>query len=86
MNVEHFSKIGLKLVAESKQLNGPDRFMVENFIREDQCVTLADLITVGIEMAALLLTFLLTFKYFKKPSYSRGECERGSVCFFIPWH
>ncbi|XP_060578762.1 prolyl 3-hydroxylase 1-like isoform X6 [Ruditapes philippinarum] len=42
-NVKGFEKIGVKLLQDSKQLNGQDRFLADGFIREDQCEALADL-------------------------------------------
>lgn len=37
----------MKLIAESRQLNGPDRFIADNLLREDQCSVLADIAWVG---------------------------------------
>lgn len=38
-----YAKVGIKLFAESEKLKGPLRFAADEFFREDQCLSLADL-------------------------------------------
>ena len=47
-NVKKFEKLGIKLLQDSKQLKGQDRFLADGFIREDQCQALADLARVNL--------------------------------------
>lgn len=42
-NMKQFEQFGIKLMLESKQLKGLNRFVADNFIREDQCQALADI-------------------------------------------
>ena len=42
-----YLKVGIKLFAESEQLKGPLRFAADDFFREDQCLSLADLAKVS---------------------------------------
>ena len=41
--MEKFAKVGIRLFAESEQLKGTMRFAADEFFREDQCLSLADL-------------------------------------------
>ena len=38
-----YAKLGIKLFAETDQLKGSLRFAADEFLREDQCLSLADL-------------------------------------------
>ena len=48
-----YEQLGIKLFAETDQLKGSLRFAADEFLREDQCLSLADL--------AKVLKFILYF-------------------------
>ena len=46
--MQKYAKVGIRLFAESEQLKGTSRFAADEFFREDQCLSLADLARVGL--------------------------------------